>query len=126
MATLGPRATSPAPLLGAQTIRQAACVASSPLCEPVLLQYPLGGGTDLGGAIDDGRARGSESVFLRLRGAGVAGDDRPRVPHAPARRGGAAGDEGDDRLFHRGANVLGGVLLRITADLADQDHGFGL
>jgi hypothetical protein len=52
---------------------------------------------------------------LVLGAALAAGDDRAGVSHAPARRGGAAGDEAGDRLgparFRLVGDELGDVLL---------------
>ena len=52
------------------------------------------------------------------------------MAHAAARRGGAAGDEADDRLAAAALRFVGeelrGVLLGAAADLADHDDRLGL
>src|SRR5438552_2315782 len=77
-----------------------------------------------GGIRRDPNTSRLERFHFRLRGALRSGDDRPRVPHLLARRGGDAGDVADDRLRHLGAYEVGGFLLPRTADLSEHDHGF--
>ena len=57
-------------------------------------------------------ARRFEGGDLFRRRAAAAGDDRPGVAHALARRGGLAGDERGDRLRHVLLDVLGRLDLR--------------
>src|SRR3989442_1086627 len=68
-------------------------------------------------------------LFHRLhllgRGALAAGDDGPRVAHAPAGGGGLAGDEAHHRLPHALLHEGGGLLLGVAPDLADHDDGGG-
>ena len=59
----------------------------------------------------------SASAFA-CGGAARAGDDRAGVTHRLARRGGEAGDVGDDRLGHVLGDVVGRLLLGVAADLA--------
>src|SRR5690348_13250556 len=53
----------------------------------------------------------------------AAGDDRAGVAHPAPRRGGAAGDEADDRLPAAAPRLVGeelcSILFRAAADLAD-------
>ena len=55
---------------------------------------------DLGGCAADPHALGLERLGLRGGGAGGAGDDRARVAHLLARRGGEARDVADLSLIH--------------------------
>ncbi len=71
---------------------------------------------------DAGRLHCRNLVF---RAALAAGDDRPGMAHAPARRRRAPGDEADGRLGPAAPGFIGQelrrVLLRRTADFADHD-----
>src|SRR6266540_2817438 len=81
---------------------------------------------DLGGSRPDPHAAGLEGFLLRLRRPRRARDDRARVAHRLAGRGGEAGDVGDDRLRHLRLDEGGGLLLVVAADLTDEDHELGL
>ena len=48
------------------------------------------------------------------------------MAHASARRGGAAGDEGDDGFFDVGFDVGGGGFFVGAADFADDDDAVGV
>src|SRR3990170_5999783 len=93
------------------------------LTQPALSQHTLGDGADVGRAVDYRRAGGGQRLLLGLRGAGGADDDGAGVAHTSAGRRGGPGDEGDHRLGHLRADVVGGLLLRYAADLADEDDG---
>src|SRR5690606_7771056 len=78
-----------------------------------------------------GRAHGAYAGFFEravLFGGGAlpARDDRARVAHALARRGGHTRDVRHDRLGHALADEARGGLLVAPADLADENDAFGL
>ena len=86
-------------------------------------------GGDLGGlarAAPDPDALRLERLLLGLGGARGAGDDRAGVAHLLAGRRGEAGDVGDDRLGDVLGDVVGGTLLGVAADLADEHDQLGL
>ena len=66
---------------------------------------------DIGRALDDVDAGGGQRFHLFSRCAFAAGDDRTRVAHPPAGRGGLAGDEADHGLLEVRPDPLGGFLL---------------
>src|SRR4051794_24016349 len=73
---------------------------------------------DLRGRAADPHPSRFQCLDLGLRAAGGAGDDRARVAHRLARRRGDARDVADDGLGDVGRDVLGGLLLGRSADLA--------
>ncbi|EAU64946.1 conserved hypothetical protein [Stigmatella aurantiaca DW4/3-1] len=83
-------------------------------------------GAQLGGAGGHQEARGLHGLDLLRGRALAAGDDGARVAHALARGRGLAGDEARDGLGELARHVLGGILLRRAADLADHDDRVGL
>src|SRR5690606_37721224 len=76
-------------------------------------------------AVRDGDAGGAHGFQLVLGLALAAGDDGPRVPHAPPGRSRDACDEARHRLLAALSGLaldeLSGVFLGRTADLADHD-----
>src|SRR3546814_3589431 len=61
---------------------------------------------------------------LEALASASAPDYPPGVSHLPARRRGAPGDEGRNRLLHA-AGVVGRILLGRSADLAADHHRLG-
>src|SRR5690606_21343011 len=88
-----------------------------------LLEDPLHRDAELRRIGRDRDARGLHGADLVRGRALAAGDDRPGVPHALARRRRAARDEADHRLGDVLLDVGGGSLLGVAADLADHDDG---
>ena len=60
-------------------------------------------------------AGGGQRFHLFSRCAFAAGDDRTRVAHPPAGRGGLAGDEANHGLLEVRPDPLGGLLLLATS-----------
>ena len=65
------------------------------------------------------------AAILSAAEPAAAGDDRPGVAHAPARRRRLAGDERGHRLRDVLRDVLGRLLLGGAADLADHQDRLG-
>src|SRR6266508_6987858 len=65
-----------------------------------------------------------ERFHLLRRGTGAAADDRAGMTHAPSRRCGLAGDEGNDRFLEVRLYVRRPLFLGRSADLADHDDRF--
>src|SRR5579859_153340 len=67
-------------------------------------------------------SRSLQSRNFALRGTGIAGNDRARVPHAFPWRGRTPADKGHNRLAHR-LDIFGRILLVASSDLAAyHDH----
>ena len=103
--------------------REAAELRTALSLRPDLLRRYL---RSLGRVAPDRDALRLQRLRLRLRRAGRAGDDRAGVAHALAGRRLEAGDVGDHRLRHVLADVLGGALLLVAADLAHHHDQLGL
>src|SRR5215217_511688 len=80
----------------------------------------------LGRSSADAHALGLERLGLGGGGPRGSGDDRPRVAHGLAGRGGEARDVGEHGLGDVLTDVLGGLLLLVAADLAAHDDELGL
>src|SRR5574341_466335 len=90
-----------------------------------LPEHLVDGGAHVGGAPDERGAGCFERRHLLRGRALAAGDDRARVPHAPAGRRRLAADERDDRLPHPVLDERRRVLLGRPADLADHHDRLG-
>src|SRR5207248_10143671 len=77
---------------------------------------------ELGRALRHANARRLEGLDLVRRGPLPSRDDRAGMPHSLSLRSGLAADESGHRLLHVMLDELGGLLLGVTADLADHDH----
>src|SRR5262245_22318913 len=81
---------------------------------------------ELGRRVSHDDARRSKGSDLFLCRAAAARNDRTRVAHALAGRGGLAGDERRYRLGDVLLHKRRRMLLRRTADLAHQEDRLGL
>src|SRR6516162_489056 len=82
---------------------------------------------DRGGRFGDDHPGAAQCLHLVTGSALAPGNDRAGMAHAPTRRGRAAGDKSDDRLFRpRGFQKIGAVLLGAATDFADHDDRLGL
>src|SRR6516162_5603770 len=82
---------------------------------------------DRGGRFGDDHPGAAQCLHLVTGSALAPGNDGAGMAHAPTRRGRAASDKSDDRLFRpSGFQKIGSVLLRAAADFADHDDRLGL
>src|SRR4029450_9265695 len=72
-------------------------VRSMAMAPPPLAEHAGDGGPHVGRTLDGGDAGGFHRLHLLGGGPLAARDDRPRVAHAAARRGGLAADDADER-----------------------------
>src|SRR5687767_1858669 len=98
---------------------------AAPLAYPSALQKRREGGAELRWAWGHPNSSILHRRDLVLGGALAARYDRAGMAHAPAGRGGAAGDEADGRLGAASLSLvleeLGRILLGRAADLTDHD-----
>src|SRR5882672_8445181 len=83
------------------------------------------GGPEVGRGLDHPDPRVRHRTHLLGRGPLAAGDDGPRMAHAPPGRRGLPRDEADHRLLDLGLDEGGGLLLGIAPDLADHHDRLG-
>src|SRR5690606_35709181 len=81
---------------------------------------------EVGGALADVDAGFAHRRHLGVGRAGPAADDGAGVAHPASRRRRAAGDEADHRTVEVVTDPRRRRLLRVTADLSDQDYRLGL
>src|SRR5215210_1469603 len=96
-------------------------------CLSHLRQHRLEQLSDLAGPVGDERACSFQSGHLVFDRSFPGGDDRPRVPHLRPLRRGPSSHGSDQRLGERSVFYrLGHLFFHRPAELADDDHGFGL